>query len=225
MSSMKLRSNQDGEINMLLVPLVLVTLLFLAAAGFGLWAYSSRTDYKNNSDQKVAAAVETARKQEGIAKDKAFAEREKNPLTTYQGPSAFGSVRVNYPKTWSTYVHSTAGTPLDTYFAPRAVPTVEDVNSVYSLRIQVLAQPYTEIMQALEDQIKTQTITATPFAFPKVPDVIGTRLNGQINSEKKTTGSMIIMPLRDKTLEVYTESPEFLNDFNNTIIPQLVFSP
>ncbi len=225
MSSMRVRSNQSGEMNILLLPLIFMSLFFVAAAGFGLWAFTSRQDYKNNSDQKVAAAVDTARKEEGIAKDKAFAEQEKSPLTSYEGPSAFGSVRIQYPKTWSTYVHSTASQPLDTYLSPRVVSSTQDTNSVYALRIQVLPQNYTSVIKSLEGQIKTKVITAAPFAFPQVPDVIGTRIDGQIRPNKKTTGSMIIMPLRDKTLQVTTESPEFAKDFNTTIIPNFVYSP
>ncbi len=229
-STIKLRArrignDQSGEMNVLLVPVILMTLFFIAAAAFGYWAFTSRQDYKNNADQKIVAAVSAARKDESIKKDQAFAEAEKNPLTLYQGPGTAGSVETLYPKTWSTYVHSMSSQPLDTYFAPRAVPSVQSPDSVFALRIQVLPQEYTSTIKQYEGPIKAKTVTANPFAFPKVPDVIGIRVDGQIKSGKKTNGSMIIMPLRDKTLEIYTESPEFIRDFNDIIIPNLTFSP
>lgn len=37
--------------------IALLSLVLLIALGFGYWAYSSRQDYKNNSDQKASAAV------------------------------------------------------------------------------------------------------------------------------------------------------------------------
>ncbi len=57
--------------------------------------------------------------QEG-SKDNEFIVREKQPLQTYTGPSAFGSISVKYPKTWSAYVDETnSSTPVDGYFHPR----------------------------------------------------------------------------------------------------------
>ena len=45
-----------------------------------------------------------------------------------------------------------------------------------------------------------------PFAAAKVPSVVGVRVDGQINSLK--TGTMIVLPLRDKTIELWTEAQE-----------------
>lgn len=211
--------------NILLMPLIFMTVLFLGAAGFGTWAFMSRQDYKLNTDQKIAAAVEQAIQEEGVRKDKAFAEAEKNPLTKYQGPAAYGGVEITYPKTWSTYIHSSNGRPVETYFHPRAVPSLQDNESVYALRLQVLQQSYASVVRSYEGQIRSKTVTAAPFTFPSVPDVVGLRIDGQIKSNKKSNGSMIIMPLRDKTLEVWTESPEFVPDLEKIVIPNLTFSP
>jgi hypothetical protein len=53
--------------------------------------------------------------------------------------------------------------------------------------------------------------------------VTGVRVDGQIADNIQ--GSMIILPLRDKTQEIWTESNSFLPDFNNNILPNLTFSP
>lgn len=229
MSGMRRISDQSGEMSVLLIPLVFMTLFFLSSAGFGAWAYMSRQDYKDNSDQKVAVAVADARKSEGIIKDLAFVEAEKNPLTTYKGPDAFGGVQVSYPKTWSAYINSSSATsgsqPFDAYFSPRAVPSFQATDSVFSLRIAVLPQAYSEVLKQLDGQVTNSTITVNPFTFPRVPGVVGVRVDGQVVQDKKTDGSMIIMPMRDKTLQVWTESPEFRSDFNTIILPNLTFSP
>jgi hypothetical protein len=36
---------------------------------------------------------------------------------------------------------------------------------------------------------------------------------------------MIVIPLRDKTLQVWCDRPEFLPDFNNNVLPNFSFSP
>jgi hypothetical protein len=229
MSGMKNSRNvsrfDGGEINVLLIPLILLILLFLGAGYFGFWAFTQRQDYKNNSDKKVAAAVSDAKKAEDIIKDQAFAQAEKNPLTSYEGPSDFGSVHVSFPKTWSVYVGSHGTQPLDAYFNPQVVPSTTDYTSVFSLRVQVLQQQYSDVVRNLNSYVQSKQITMTPYSFAKVPSVVGVRSDGLIQPGKKNIGSMIIVPLRDKTLEVWTENQQSEADFNGIILPNFSFEP
>src|SRR5688500_18705642 len=101
---MKIKGRQDGSIDILLIPLIVAGVLLLASLAFGLWAYSSRTDYKNNTDAKIATAVKVAEKETATDKDNEFIEREKQPLKGYQGPASYGTVSLKFPKTWSAYV-------------------------------------------------------------------------------------------------------------------------
>lgn len=223
----RLQRIQRGEINVLLVPLILLVLLLGGAAIFGGWAYMNYQDYKNNSDQKAAAAADAARKDEDIKKDKAFAEAEKQPLTSFDGPSAYGSIHVAYPKTWSAYVASSVSQsqPLQVFFNPRFVPSINDRASVFALRIQVSQQSYANLVKGFENNVKSGKVTVKPYSLPKVSNVVGVRVDGQIESGQKTTGSMVIMPLRDKSIQIYTEDPQTLDDFNNFILPNLTFAP
>jgi hypothetical protein len=83
-----IKHNQDGAVNGLAMSLILCVVLLLGTLGFGIWALSSRTDYKNHTDSKVHDAVTKATAQESTLKDKQFAEAEKQPLKLYQGPEA-----------------------------------------------------------------------------------------------------------------------------------------
>lgn len=221
------RSGQRGEFNLLAIPLFFMVVLFFGAAAFGYWAWTGRQDYKNNADQKIAAAVETAVSQNSVKKDKEFAEKEKSPLDIYEGPSAYGSVKIAYPKTWSVYVHSPTSNPqpLDAYFSPLAVPSVTDNSSVYALRVKVLTSSYATVVKAMDNNIKAGKVRATPFALEKVPDVVGLRADGEILQNRKLNGAMIVLPMRDKTLQVWTEDAQLINDFNNIIIKNMSFSP
>jgi hypothetical protein len=40
-----------------------------------------------------------------------------------------------------------------------------------------------------------------------------------------STGTMVLLPMRDKTLEIWTEAPAYLADFNTYILPNITFSP
>lgn len=223
-SGMK-RGNQAGSISMLLIPLIVVVLLLLGASYFAYWAYNGRQDYKNNVATKVSAAVSTAIQSEDAKDNAQFAQDEKQPLKTYSGPTTYGSIQLQYPRTWSGYVNEDASgqTDVDGYFSPNVVPDIEGQNSTFALRIQVLSESYSNVMQNYTTAISAKQVTAVPYSLPKVPSVIGTRLDGAIEQDKQ--GAMIILPLRNTTLIVWTEAMTYVGDFNNNILPNLSFSP
>jgi len=219
------KTNQAGNINVLIFPLVVCVLLLVGAAGFGIWAWQGRQDYKNNVDAKITVANEKAVKAEDIKKDADFAEQAKQPLKTFIGPEAYGALHVSFPKTWSAYV-DTSGTNsygVNGYFYPDVVPALSAKDSAFALRIVVTNQSYSSTMNTFSNFIPSKKGTITAYSLPKVSSVVGSRLDGEVQQNKQ--GAMIILPLRDKTLEVWTEAPQFLPDFNNNILPYLTFSP
>jgi len=221
------KQNQAGAVNSLAVSLVMAVLLLVAALGFGGWAFNSRQDYKNNTDEKVGAAVATAKTQQMGVDATKYGELAKQPLRAYNGPEAYGSLVVNYPKTWSAYVDdSGSGNALvDGYFNPGTVPSISNQHSSFALRVQVLNQPYSQILQTFTNaqQNTTQPVSFSAYALPKQPKTVGIKAVGQISQQ--TNGTMIIVPLRSNTLEISTQGNQYLNDFNNYIIPNFDFSP
>jgi hypothetical protein len=220
-----LNRDERGVLNALLIPLAVVSLLFVATLVFAFMAFSSGQDYKNNSDEKSAAAVSEAVKKEAAKKSAEFAEASKSPVKTYNGPAAYGSVQVQYPKTWSGYVveQNSGGANVDGYFNPNVVPSVNAQASSFALRVKVLSQSYASVLQSLQGAIKSQKLTATPYAFPKVPSVVGTKFTGDIQSGKQ--GTMVVVPLRDSTIEVWTEGTSAVADFNTYVLPNFSFAP
>lgn len=218
-----------GEMNVLLIPLIVLVLLFFGVGGFAYYAYSNMLDYKNNTDAKIAAAIKVEDASLTTKLQQQFAEEAKNPYKTYNGPSQFGSVGVTYPKTWSAYVSVDSNgseTPVDGYFYPDVVPSTDANNSGgtnFALRVQVTQQDYSGILQNYQSQVQEGAVTITPYHLPKVPGVIGVQITGQIQSQK--TGTLVILPLRSETLEIWTEGNQFQSDFNNIILPNFNFSP
>lgn len=221
------RSNQAGSVNILLIPLILVVLLFFAAAGFGLWAFNSRQDYKNNTDQKIAAAKQEQSAALTKKLNADFAEKEKSPYAVYKGPQALGSVSITYPKTWSGYVSANASSGnglLNGYFYPGVVPdTSGQSTQAFALRVAVVQQSYSDAVTQITNSGNATGITTKPFAFKNVPGVVGVELTGAVQQNK--TGTMVIVPLRNYALELWTEGTQFTDDFNNIILPNFTFSP
>jgi hypothetical protein len=212
--------NEQGS---LILPLVIVVVLLVGALGFGGWAYTSRQDYKDNVDEKIAEAVEASNEQLSIEKDAEFAEREKSPLRNYLGPSALGSVSVVYPKTWSAFIDEGAGgkAELNAYFHPDFVPPEESEVS-FALRLEVVNQTYDQVIKSYDSKVKTAKITATAYRAPKVTSELGVQLRGEIDSKKQ--GVLVLLPARDKTIKIWTEGQNFVNDFN-AVLDSLTYIP
>jgi hypothetical protein len=220
-----IKHNQDGAVSGVVISLVFTVLLLFGAIGFAAWAYSGRQDYKNHTDSKVSSAVQAAVTQESTKKDKQFAEDEKNPLKTYTGPEALGSLVISFPKTWSGYVDTTGngGAVLSGYFFPGVVPSISDQNSVFALHVQVLSQSYSQVLQTLTGQLQDGKLTISAYALPKLPKVVGVKVSGELANQKD--GTVVILPLRSQTLEIETDGTQYLGDFNNNILPNFSFSP
>ena len=173
----------------------------------------------------------TAAKQQQTAVDAAAnAKANELPLRTYQGPEAYGSIVVNYPKTWSAYVDDAGNgnTPVDGYFNPGTVPSISNsATSVFALRVQVLNQAYATVLQTFSNQSGTSPPTITAYSLPKVPKAVGVKITGTLSNSgsNSVTGTMVILPLRANTLEIWTQGSQNLSDFNSNILANFSFSP
>lgn len=218
-------NTREYGFSVLVIPLVLSTVFLIGAIAFGVWAFSNMLDYKNNVTAKVNTAVTVAKQQEDGVKDAQFAQQEKYPFRTYAGPSAYGNITVQYPKTWSAYViDDTNSSPfIDGYFYPNTVPDTQSQQSSFALRIQLVQDSYNDVLTSITGSVQQGQVKVSPYAFPKEPTIVGARVDGAFESNK--TGSMIVLPVRNMTLKVWTESPQYEDDFNNNILPNLSFSP
>lgn len=215
--------DEQGSVG-LLIALGVAVVFFVAAAGFGAWAFMSRQDYKNNADKKTAVAVAVAIKQEDSKKDAEFIQKEKNPLKTYTGPETYGKITIQYPKTWSAAIDEAAASnaTINGYFHPDFVPGLQSATN-FALRLQVIQQSYDVALKQFDSAVKSGTARVVPYQAPKIPGVVGARIDGTLDGKKQ--GSMVLLPLRDKTIKVWTESNQFMGDFNNIILANLTFVP
>jgi hypothetical protein len=213
-----------------ILTIIILVVLLIASLAFGYWAFSGRQDYKNNSDKKAAAAVAAAKTAQAAQLQTQFDQQSKSPYKTFSGSPTYGSITFSYPKTWSAYVDTTnTSEPINGYFAPGEVPGIQS-KSAFALRVELVNTDYTQVLQQFSSLITQGTVTAKAYVPPKLQGVAnvtaGTYLSGQINNQDQTQrGSMVAIRVRDKTLEIYTESADFLSDFNNTILASLTFAP
>ncbi len=218
-----MKLNHNGAIRAAAVSLVLGILL-IASLIFGFWAFSGRQKYRDNSAQLVSQAVSSAVAQQKAADSKASSSNTgQNPLLEYIGPQEYGTIELYYPGTWSSYVDlsDSNGNPLDGYFYPGTLPSVTDDGTYnFALRLQVNGNSYASQLQNYQ---QNNQVTVSAYSLPKVPSVVGVMITGQIENE--STGTLVILPLRTESLELWTEGTAYESQFTNDILANLSFSP
>ncbi len=220
-------SNQSGAAPVLVISDFLLAVLLITAIAFGWWAYHGRQDYKNGVDKKIAAAVAKAKLDQKAELTKQFNEQAKSPYKTYSGSPTYGTVNFSYPKTWNAYIDETSSNqPLNAYYYPDFVPSVQS-NIAYALRVQLVSDAYESVLNGFSGALKNGSLQDSPFIPSKMKGVknaqIGSRLDGAIAQNRQ--GSLVILKVRDKSLEISTQSNDFLSDFNNVILPSLTYVP
>lgn len=203
--------------NMVIIPLVVVSVVMIVAAVLAVVYYGKYIEQRDHTQPMIAEAVREAEEAQQARLEAEFTEREKLPTKTYTAPSELGSVKVTMPKTWSQYLDMGKKNELQFYAHPNYVPS-EGVN--YALRMSVINKSYADEMKRYEPAIKKGDIKSSSV---QASGATGARLDGTIEKDKE--GSMVVFPLRDKTLRVWTENPEFQDDFDNIVLQSLTFVP
>lgn len=207
--------NQEGSINPLLIPLIFSVLALIGVSVLAFMYYGNYVDQRDNVDQKITVAVEDANAAQKKKLEAEFVEQEKQPNKNYTSPSIYGSVKLNYPKTWGAYVSDT-GSTLDFYAHPNYVPA-KGVN--YALRMSVTSKSFATEIKTYDQKVKQGDLKAVSIT---ASNTTGTRLDGLL--QKDQSGTLVLFPLRDKTLKIWTENRDYQGDFEN-VLKNLTFVP
>lgn len=210
--------NQVGSV----IVTVLLVVALVSSLGFGMWAFSDAQSAKSDVDTQIANATAAAVKEAEDAKDAEFAEEEKNPFKRYIGSETYGTLSFDFPKSWSVYeVDNTSNAILNFYAHPNSIPGLEnDVN--FAFRVQILDSPYESEAGRLQSAADNGSVAVEPFRAENVPSELGIFATGEVVNNKQ--GAMVILPQRDKTFRLWTESETFVADFQN-IIATIDFVP
>lgn len=215
-----LKLDERGEVNPLTLPFIVVMILAIGFGVFSVWAFSNYNNEKNNVDVIVATAVAEAEEAKAEQVRAEEAEKAKSPYKTYISPSALGTVKIVFPKSWSAYVETqeSGRVKLEGYFHPDYVPA-KDSKTAFGARVSIDNSSYTDKLEDYQKSIDEGLLSAKAV---KVSGATGTRLDGEIS--KETNGSVVLLPMRDRTLVIWTDSQSYMSDYNR-IIDNLTYSP
>lgn len=189
-----------------------VVFLLVAAtfAGLFIWSRMEYSELETNVNLKVEAAVSEAKTEQALAD----AEEAKKDTRTFTGPTDYGQLSFDYPKSWSVYVASDAskGGNFVSYFNPIEISPVSDT-TVYALRLTIedrsfesVVQEYQRYLDRGEMSVETTTVGGAT-ANRYTGKLLGTELNGVV----------VIFKIRDKTAILRTDSELLVKDFDTVL--------
>ena len=212
-----MKNNECGAINILMLTTIIFGILAVGlGVGFG-WAFMGKNDAVSNLD----TAVEEAKYEQRQISERDCEAEIARPFATFTGPSDFGSVTFEYPRTWSSYVDDSGITSgnMRYFFHPNSVPTINDA-TIYALRLSVESRRYEDVLRGFESQIQNGNLVASPVT---INEHQGMRISGTF-SQTVGDGTMVIFRIRDRTLILRTDSADFLNYFDDIILNSLRYS-
>ena len=210
----RIRNLQRGAVSGAVIAVILLSLAFIAAVGFGGWAFIQYNDLQDNFELESELVVKKAVKEQADADAKNLEEALKEPNRQFVGPDDYGRVTFDYPRTWSVYeatdVSNGRGT-YEAYLSPLVVPPVNKEQK-YALRVTIDDENIDKVLADYERNVEEGLLKTSSF---RASGISATRIDG--NFSEKIRGSAVVFKIRDKTLTVRTDSNTFQKDFEELI--------
>ncbi len=78
-------------------------------------------------------------------------------------------------------------------------------------------------MKQFEANVKTGKVKVSPYVPKNVSGVSGSRVTGEIYTGQ--SGTMVLIPLRDKTIKISAGAEQFISDFDKVVLENFSFIP
>lgn len=199
---------------------VVAGILLLLTIFFGARAFINSEDLAEANQQ---GQIEGAAAQKS-ADEKAFTAEKNSDFRTYVAPDYAGSFRVNVPKSWSIAVSpNDSGNTLSALSNP---DFVENKLDKYALRFALVNKDIDEVKKPLDNLTKEKDPNKRKLNVEDitVSGIKGFRYTGQISS-KIPNGTLVLVPLRDKTFSIQTDDNDLYLAVFNSIVANLGLNP
>ena len=208
----KSKSTLVETIILVVVCIIAAVAIVFAVLFFMRWN-DLNADFTAKKDREVAEAV----KAQQDADNEALAEKLKEEKEPFSGPEDFGLINFSYPKVWKVYEaqDGTNNSDYMAYFAPTKVGSINDMDSRYALRFQILNRLYDTVASTYAQMAKQGILSAVTFSADN-GKITGTRFTGDLSTG--IVGIVVVAKVNDKTLILQTDSQEdYENDFNKIL--------
>ncbi len=214
------KKNQRLLIGLIVLGVVVVILLITTIV-FSMQSSNKAAQLKTATQDGAKAGAEAQK----AADDKKFQEAQSSDTRTYTAPEFAGSFSIKLPKLWSLQVTPNEGTNT---IAALANPEYIDTKvEKYALRFSLINQPYASYKTKLDQQAK-QKVSASfkglSASQTTLSGIEGTKYVGQI-STKIPNGTVILVPIRDKTFSIETDDNAVYSEVYNSILASVKLNP
>lgn len=211
--------HEYGAINGAIFAIVALSVLVIVFGSFGIWSYMNYMDQKKDVDQKIDTASAAAVLKNSQNLEAKFEAREKEPMRQFSGPSDYGSLTFDYPKTWSAYqatdISNGGGVTYAAYLNPVVVPPVTNTINTkndsikFAIRISIEQTTYDQSVDSYQSLIKKGALQSSVYS-----DGVhtGTKIVG--NFSDSIYGTAVLIKMRDRTLTIRTDGDVFQNDYD-----------
>lgn len=191
------------------IVLVIVSIVAMVFIGLFIWKYLEWDSVKTDVDGQVDAAVAMAVAENTTKLENEFVEREKYPYKSFMGPTDYGSLSFEYPKTWNIYVAKDAsnGGDYEAYLNPGEVQPVSPT-TINALRVIIRDQAFDNVVRTYDGLVRTGRVTV-------VSRNIGSTMANVYTGElpNNIIGTIAIFKLRDKTVMLQTDAAIFTDEY------------
>lgn len=153
---------------------------------------------------------------------KEFTSQQNEDLRVYTSPEAFGSFEVGLPKSWSFSINpsASAGT-----FVGLADPGYVDTTlSAHAYKQELVKESYDKRKKSLDDQVKGSK-GGMQSSEVTVSGIKGTKYVGPTDPKTKLKPTVVIVPVREKTMIFTTSDTATYGEAFDTILKNVKLNP
>lgn len=205
------------KISIILTVVIVVLLLLVVVFGAKAFMNNSELDAAQKKGQQEGASAQKA------ADQKQFNQERNSELKTYTAPQESGSFQVTFPKFWSLAVTPGDAGALSAIAMPDSVDTKLDQ---YAMRFSLLNKQVSDVQKQFASLLAEKDPKKRKLSQEEVTvsGIKGTRYTGQISS-KIPNGTIVVVPLRDKTFTIQTDDNSVYLETFNAIVNNLKLNP
>lgn len=199
---------------------VVMAVVFLIIAttfvGLFVWSRMEYAELEENVNLKIDQAVSEAKTEQALAD----AEEAKKDTRIFTGPTDYGQLSFDYPKSWSVYIASDAskGGDFVAYLNPIEIEPVSD-STVYALRVTIRDKDFEAVVAEFQRSLDRGELS---METTMVGGTTANRYTGKIPGTD-LNGVVVIFKIRDKTAVLRTDSALLVGDFD-TILSTVKFN-
>lgn len=189
--------------------LVIVSLIAVTFVGLFIWKYLEWDNVKTDVDGQIDVAVAMAIAENTTKLENEFSEREKYPYKTFSGPTDYGSLSFEYPKTWNVYIAKDAanGGDFEAYFNPGEVQPISN-DTINSLRVTIRDTAFDSVVKSYDGSLRNGKLS---IVTRNVGSAVANVYTGEVRNNVQ--GIVAVFKLRDKTVLIQTDAEIFSAEF------------